>query len=107
MTYQALALVRNHKSDEIVVLKQTRLTVQKELRKRDDELLHLKDLLSKSMRQRNVKGSSLRSSYFDKHQETGPLSGIFSIEDEPRRGIDSNNGRLLGERDWCVKEKRK
>ncbi len=53
MTYQALALVRNHKSDEIVVLKQTRLTVQKELRKRDDELLHLKDLLSKSMRQRD------------------------------------------------------
>jgi hypothetical protein len=31
-------------------------------------------------------------------QETGPLSGIFSIEDEPRRGIDSNNG-LLGERE--------
>jgi heme O synthase-like polyprenyltransferase len=39
MASQALALVRNRKSDKIMKLKQTRLTVQEELRKRDDELL--------------------------------------------------------------------
>jgi hypothetical protein len=39
MASQALALVQNCKLNEIVELKQTRLTIQEELRKRDDELL--------------------------------------------------------------------
>lgn len=79
-------------------LEQTRLAAQEELRKRDDQLLHLKELLSKTIRERDEaleKCQRLLLENFllqQQHQQTAPLSGISSIEDEPRRGIDSNNG---------------
>ncbi|KAE8037728.1 hypothetical protein FH972_010293 [Carpinus fangiana] len=81
-------------------LEQTRLAVQEELRKRDDQLLNLKDLLSKAMRERDEAQEKCHRLLLEKlliqqqqqQQQTGPLSGISSIEDEPRRGIDSNNG---------------
>jgi hypothetical protein len=83
-------------------LEQTRLAVQEELRKRDDQLLNLKDLLSKAMRERDeaqekchrllLEKLLLQQQQQQQQQQTGPLSGISSIEDEPRRGIDSNNG---------------
>ncbi|XP_040993221.1 uncharacterized protein LOC121239912 [Juglans microcarpa x Juglans regia] len=79
-------------------LEQTRLAAQEELRKRDDQLLHLKDLLSKAIRERDEAQEKCQRLLLEKflfqqqHQQTAPLSGISSIEDEPRRGIDSNNG---------------
>ncbi|XP_020230981.1 uncharacterized protein LOC109811607 [Cajanus cajan] len=81
-------------------LEQTRAAVQDELRKRDDQLLNLKDLLSKTMRERDEAQEKcqrflLEKLVFQQQQQqvaAAPVSGISSIEDEPRRGIDSNNG---------------
>lgn len=77
-------------------LEQTRAAVQDELRKRDDQLLNLKELLNKVTRERDEAQEKcqrlvLEKLVFQQHQ-TAPLSGISSIEDDPRRGIDSNNG---------------
>lgn len=81
-------------------LEQTKVAVQEELRKRDDQLNHLKDLLGKAIRDREEAQEKCQRLVFEKlllqqqqqQQQTAPLSGISSIEDEPRRGIDSNNG---------------
>lgn len=82
-------------------LEQTRAAVQDELRKRDDQLLSLKELLNKAMRERDEAQEKCQRLVLEKlvfqqqkqqQQQTGPVSGISSIEDEPRRGIDSNNG---------------
>ncbi|XVF20312.1 hypothetical protein REPUB_Repub11eG0187500 [Reevesia pubescens] len=80
-------------------LEQTRLAVQEELRKRDDQLIQLKELLSKAMRERDEAQEKCQSLFLEKlllhqqqQQQVPPLSGVSSIEDEPRRGIDSNNG---------------
>ncbi|CAJ1955865.1 unnamed protein product [Sphenostylis stenocarpa] len=80
-----------------VELEQTRAAVQEELRKRDDQLLNLKELLSKTMRERDEAQEKsqrllLEKIVFQQQQQAAPVSGISSIEDEPRRGIDSNNG---------------
>lgn len=95
-----------------VELEQTRVAVQEELRKRDDQLSHLKDLLNKAIRERDEAQDKCQRLLLEKlllqqqqqqqqlqlqlqqqqQQQTAPLSGISSIEDEPRRGIDSNNG---------------
>lgn len=84
-------------------LEQTRLAVQEELRKRDDQLIQLKELLSKAMRERDEAQEKCQRLFLEKlllhqqqqqqqQQQVAPLSGVSSIEDEPRRGIDSNNG---------------
>ncbi|XP_022755573.1 uncharacterized protein LOC111303515 [Durio zibethinus] len=80
-------------------LEQTRVAVQEELRKRDDQLIQLKELLSKAMRERDEAQEKCQRLFLEKlllHQQqqrvAHPLSGVSSIEDEPRRGIDSNNG---------------
>ncbi|KAI4334337.1 hypothetical protein L6164_019042 [Bauhinia variegata] len=76
-------------------LEQTRAAVQDELRKRDDQLVQLKDLLSNAIRERDEANDKCQKLILEKlvlQQQTAPLSGISSIEDEPRRGIDSNNG---------------
>ncbi|KAL5831031.1 hypothetical protein ACOSQ4_016385 [Xanthoceras sorbifolium] len=80
-------------------LEQTRMVAQEEMRKRDDQLVQLKDLLSKVIRERDAAQEKFQRLLFDKlllqqqqQQQAAPLSGISSIEDEPRRGIDSNNG---------------
>ncbi|XP_050369815.1 uncharacterized protein LOC126787933 [Argentina anserina] len=86
-------------------LEQTRVAAQEELRKRDEQLNHLKDLLSNAVREKEEAQDKCRRLFLEKllqqqqqqqHQQqnhTAPLSGISSIEDDPRRGgIDSNNG---------------
>ena len=81
-------------------LEQTRAAVQEELKKRDDQLLNLKDLLNKTIRERDDAQEKCHRLLLEKlllqqqqqQQQTAPLSGISSIEDDPRRGIDSNNG---------------
>nr|AFK35383.1 unknown [Lotus japonicus] len=83
-------------------LEQTRFAVQEELRKRDDQLLNLKDLLNNTIRERDEAQEKCQRLLLEKflfqhqqqqqQQQADPNSGVSSIEDEPRRGIDSNNG---------------
>ncbi|KAE8712729.1 putative glucuronoxylan glucuronosyltransferase IRX7-like [Hibiscus syriacus] len=81
-------------------LEETRMVVQEELRKRDDQLVELKGLISKAMKERDEAHEKCQTLLLDKlllHQQkvaagAAPLSGVSSIEDEPRRGIESNNG---------------
>ncbi|GFS36982.1 enabled-like protein [Actinidia rufa] len=66
-------------------LESTRLKAQEEIKFRDDQLNHLKSLL----------GQAIRLSEKETKHKTSRLSGISSVEDEPRRGfssLDSNNG---------------
>lgn len=77
-------------------LETTRLQAQEELRKRDDQLTHVKDLLNKTIKERDEAQNKCQSLFLEKllqqqQQQTPPLSGSM-VEDEPRRGIDSNNG---------------
>ena len=51
---QSVADLRHSISYTTLELEQTRLAVQEELKKRDDQLVHLKDLLSKVIRERDV-----------------------------------------------------
>ncbi|KAG4968527.1 hypothetical protein HKD37_12G034708 [Glycine soja] len=84
-------------------LEQTRAAVQEELKKRDEQLLNLKDLLSKTIRERDEAQEKCQRLLLEKlvfqqqQQQAAPVSGISSIEDEPRRGIDSNNGHSLSD----------
>ena len=83
-------------------LEQTRAGVQEELRKRDDQLLTLKELLNKVIRERDEAQEKcqrllvLEKMVFHQQHQTAPASGVSSIEDEPRRGginnDSSNNG---------------
>ncbi|KAK8581428.1 hypothetical protein V6N13_144454 [Hibiscus sabdariffa] len=79
-------------------LEQTRMAAQGELRKRDDQLILLKELLSKAMRERDEAQEKCRKLFLDKlllqqqQQQVVPLSGVSGVEDERVRGIDSNNG---------------
>ncbi|XP_054795813.1 uncharacterized protein LOC129301261 [Prosopis cineraria] len=77
-------------------LEETRAAAQEELRKRDDQLVNLKDLLNKTIKERDEAREKCHRLLLDKfvlqQQQAAPLSGVSSIEDEPRRGIDSNNG---------------
>ncbi|XP_027346908.1 uncharacterized protein LOC113858446 [Abrus precatorius] len=78
-------------------LEQTRATVQEELRKRDDQLLSLKELLNKVIRERDEAQEKCQRLVLEKfvlQQHAAPASGISSIEDEPRRGIESSNNGL-------------
>ncbi|XP_052183677.1 uncharacterized protein LOC127795808 [Diospyros lotus] len=92
----------------------TRLKAEEEIRVRDDHLNHLKDLLSEAIRERDEAQEKCQRLLYEKlllqqqHQQlqihqlqkqqchqTAPLSGISSIEDESKRGLDnldSNNG---------------
>ncbi|XP_061339964.1 uncharacterized protein LOC133286550 [Gastrolobium bilobum] len=85
-------------------LEQTRAAVQEELKKRDDQLFNLKELLNKVTRERDEAQEKCQRLVLEKllfqnqpkqqqqQQQAGPVSGISSIEDEARRGIDSHNG---------------
>ncbi|XP_015874500.2 uncharacterized protein LOC107411434 [Ziziphus jujuba] len=84
-------------------LEQTKIAAQEELRKRNDQVIQLEDLLNKAIRERDEAHEKCQRLQIEKlllqqqqqqqqQQQTAPLSGISSIEDEPRRGIDSNNG---------------
>ncbi|KAG5238033.1 protein enabled [Salix suchowensis] len=67
-------------------LEQTRVAVQEELRKKDDQL----DEAQEKCRRLVIEKVQLQQQ--PQYHQNAPLSGISSIEDEPRRGIDSSNG---------------
>lgn len=79
-------------------LENTKLAVQEELKRRDEQLNCLRGLLEKTIAERNeaeVKCQRLLIEKFllqqQRQQLAVPLSGISSVEDEPRRVMDSNN----------------
>ncbi|CAK8576253.1 unnamed protein product [Lathyrus sativus] len=94
-------------------LEQTRATVQEELRKRDEQLLNLKDILNKVIRERDEAHEKCQRLFLDKllfqqqqqQQKQDPLSGISSVEDEQqqqqqhKRGIESSNNNGLSSSD--------
>ncbi|KAL7198269.1 hypothetical protein ACSBR2_020720 [Camellia fascicularis] len=71
-------------------LETTRLKAQEELKMRDEQLNHLKSLLSEAIRERDEAQDKCHKLFLD--QLLAPISGISRIEDEPKRGLDSNNG---------------
>ncbi|CAK9314368.1 unnamed protein product [Citrullus colocynthis] len=81
-------------------LEQTRVAVQEELRKRDEQFIQLKDLFSRAIRERDEANEKFQKLLIEKlllqqqqqQQRTDPHSGISSIEDEQKKGIDSING---------------
>lgn len=90
-------------------LEQTRVTVQEELRKRDEQLHNLKELFNKVVRERDEAQEKCQRLFLEKllfqqqkqQQNQDPLSGISSIEDEQqqqqqqqKRGIESSNNGI-------------
>lgn len=79
-------------------LESTKLKVQEELKIRDEQIIQLKSLLTRVIKEKDEAEDKCQRLILEKilflqhHQSGPPLSGISSIEDEPRRGIDSNNG---------------
>lgn len=86
-------------------LESTRLKAQEEMKMRDDQLFQLKESLNRATKERDEALEQCQRFVLEKlllqqqqllfqrqHQQAAPLSGISSIEDEPRRGMDSNNG---------------
>ncbi|XP_058199957.1 uncharacterized protein LOC131314966 isoform X2 [Rhododendron vialii] len=84
-------------------LETTRLKAEEEIKIRDAQFTHLKNLLSEAIRERDEAQDKCHRLLFEKlflqqqqqqQQQPAPLSGVSSIEDldEPRRGLDSNNG---------------
>ncbi|KAL2536284.1 Uncharacterized protein Fot_17675 [Forsythia ovata] len=77
-------------------LENTRLKAQEEIKVRDCEISQLKDMLSRVIQERDEAQNKCQNMLFEKlllqQQQSAPHSGISSIEDDPRRGIDSNNG---------------
>lgn len=80
-------------------LETTRLAAQEELRKREDQLTHLRDLLNKAIKERDEAQNKFQTLLLEKlifqqqkQQQTAPHSTVSSVEDEPKREIDSNNG---------------
>ncbi|KAM7278150.1 hypothetical protein ACFE04_005284 [Oxalis oulophora] len=77
-------------------LDQTRVAVQEELRIRDEQMINLKEMLSKAIKERDEAQENCQRLVLEKlilQNQQNPLSGISSIdqEDENPR-IDSNNG---------------
>ncbi|KAF8009576.1 hypothetical protein BT93_J0551 [Corymbia citriodora subsp. variegata] len=79
-------------------LENTKLAVQEELKRRDEHLNCLRGLLEKTIAEKNEAEIKCRQLLLEKlllqqqrQQLTFPLSGVSSVEDEPRRVMDSNN----------------
>ncbi|XP_043698574.1 uncharacterized protein LOC122649467 [Telopea speciosissima] len=86
-------------------LETTKLAAQEEIRKREEQMNRLQDLLNRAIRERDEAQDKCQRLLVEKllllqqqhqhlqqPQQNTPLSGISSIEDEARRGGDSNTG---------------
>ncbi|XP_057786210.1 uncharacterized protein LOC131003678 [Salvia miltiorrhiza] len=75
-------------------LQETRLRAEEDLKSRDAQILHLKELLAAAVKERDEARDNCKRILFEKlllHQ-SAPNSAISSIEeDDPTRGIDSAN----------------
>lgn len=85
-------------------LENTKFKAQEELKMRDEQIIQLKTLLTRVIKEKEEAEDKCQRLILEKlflhHQSGPPLSGISSVEDEPRRGggggggggMDSNNG---------------
>lgn len=80
-------------------LENSRLKAQEDIKMKDEQLFQLKDLLCRAIKERDEAQEQCQRLVLEKlllqNQQSAapPLSGISSIEDDqPRRGMDSNNG---------------
>ncbi|KAL0460136.1 UNVERIFIED_CONTAM: hypothetical protein Slati_0640800 [Sesamum latifolium] len=79
-------------------LEETRVRAQEELKIRDQEIAQLKHLLTTVIKERDEAQEKCQKVFYEKlllqHQlhHSAPQSGVSSLEDDPRRGIDSYNG---------------
>ncbi|XP_073147905.1 uncharacterized protein [Henckelia pumila] len=90
-------------------LEETRFKAQEELRNRDDQILHLKLLLNRAIQERDEAKEKCQSVFFQKlllqqqlEHQSAPVSGISGVEDDPRRGIDSNYGFSTSDSDESI-----
>ncbi|KAI3957353.1 hypothetical protein MKW98_003074 [Papaver atlanticum] len=79
-------------------LESTRLAAQEEIIRREEQVTHLKDLLNRTIKERDEAEEKCQSLLIDKlllqqqQQTANYVTGISSIEDEPKRGGDSCTG---------------
>ncbi|KAF9597193.1 hypothetical protein IFM89_016334 [Coptis chinensis] len=82
-------------------LETTILAAQEEIKRREDQVIHLKELLNKTITERDEAKDKCQSLLMDKvilfqqlqlQNQTTPLSGVSSIDEGTRRGGDSNAG---------------
>nr|GMD64575.1 protein enabled homolog [Ipomoea batatas] len=90
-------------------LEKTRMKAQEELEMRENQIFQLKDMLSRAMKEKidaEEKCKRLQLERFLLQQPpAAPMSGISSIEDEPRiRGVDhsNNNGFSSSDSDESI-----
>ncbi|KAL0533944.1 hypothetical protein IC582_028220 [Cucumis melo] len=72
-------------------LEQTRIAVQEELKKRDDQVLHLKNLLNQAIKERDEANKKCENLLLHKlffNQHSAPIS---TIDDDPTKAFDSQN----------------
>ncbi|ESQ37522.1 hypothetical protein EUTSA_v10002925mg [Eutrema salsugineum] len=92
-------------------LEQTKLVAQEELRKRDEQLIHLEDVLTKTVKERDEALEKCHNLLFDnlllqqkqnQNHITPPLSGASSIEDEqlqPQQQKNLNSNKSFSSSD--------
>ncbi|KAI3942282.1 hypothetical protein MKW92_047874 [Papaver armeniacum] len=87
-------------------LEATRLAAQEEIRKRDEQMIHLEDLLNRAITEKNEAQEKCHRLVMDKlvllqqpQQQTTPLSGMSSIEDEQRRGGGGDSNTAISSSD--------
>ncbi|GFQ05218.1 hypothetical protein PHJA_002665900 [Phtheirospermum japonicum] len=77
-------------------LEDTKLKAQEELKLRDEQISQLKELLNRAIKEKTEAQEKCQKVIFEKlllqQQIQQQHSGVSSIEDDPRRGLDSNNG---------------
>ncbi|GAA0156726.1 hypothetical protein Leryth_013878 [Lithospermum erythrorhizon] len=98
----------------VMELENTKIKAQEELKMRDDELIHLKELLNTAMKERDEAQEKAQRMVFEslllqqhqivqlQNQQSGQFSGVSSIEDEPIREKDSNNGFTTSDCDESI-----
>ncbi|KAK4440685.1 hypothetical protein Salat_0403400 [Sesamum alatum] len=85
-------------------LEETRLRAQEQLKIKDQEIAQLKQLLSTAIKERDEAQEKCQKVLYQKLllQHSAPHSGVSSVEDDPTRGIDSNNGFSSSDSDESV-----
>ncbi|XP_019157247.1 PREDICTED: uncharacterized protein LOC109153831 [Ipomoea nil] len=92
-------------------LEKTRVKAQEELEMRENQIVQLKDMLSRAMKEKIDAEEKCHRLLFERlllQQQpppaAAPISGVSSVEDEPRRGVDyhSNNGFSSSDSDESI-----
>ncbi|KAL8501320.1 hypothetical protein ACS0TY_020749 [Phlomoides rotata] len=83
-------------------LQEARLKAEDDLKSRDQQILHLKDLLSIAIEERDEARENCRKMLLEKQlvqqklqRQSAPHSAISSIEDDPRRGFSDSDESIV------------